>query len=276
MRAEWRYSCRSQPVPGPRVRPRSSRGRSRAVPASWFKTRDRVFGQLLDDPIGYGACAEYVVTSEEPKEGVLVRIPDGLDFATAAALPTAASTALGAVDAVNCGSGEKLLIIGATGGTGVFATRIAAARGVHVIATAAPQADAVVRARSAQDTVDYRARPVGEVVADRWPHGLDGIVDLVGDVAAFEAAAHLKDGRNAVSIDFAATEELQKSGRIRAVNHVHDDKLNRITEVGRMAVEGTLGIVVERRVPLGEAAQAFERNRRGGARGKTVIDMTAG
>lgn len=102
-----------------------------------------------------------------------------------------------------------------------------------------------MRARGAQDTVDYRARPVGEVVA------------------AFEAvAAHLKDGRNAVSIDFAATEELQKSGRIRAVNHVHDDKLNRITEVGRMAVEGTLGIVVERRVPLGEAAQAFERNRR--------------
>jgi alcohol dehydrogenase len=78
-----------------------------------------------------GACRELVTMPVTN----LLRMPDGLSFIDAAALPIAYGTALrmmhtrGAIQA-----GEKVLILGATGGVGTCCVQLAAAAGAEVIA----------------------------------------------------------------------------------------------------------------------------------------------
>lgn len=64
----------------------------------------------------------------------LTTIPDAVDFARAAALPTAATTALRAVEKLGPLIGRRVLITGASGGVGRFAVQLAALAGAHVIA----------------------------------------------------------------------------------------------------------------------------------------------
>ena len=76
-----------------------------------------------------GAFAEYAAVAEEK----LARKPATLSFEQAAAVPTAAITALqGLRDAGNVKPGQKVLINGASGGVGTFAVQIAKALGAEV------------------------------------------------------------------------------------------------------------------------------------------------
>jgi len=100
--------------------------------ASRFSVGDDLFGQLLIAPRGSaGTYAEYVAVAEDAP---LARIPTGLDDIVAAALPTAGGTGLALVDLVEPLSDKTVLIVGAGGGVGSFATQIAANAGGKVIA----------------------------------------------------------------------------------------------------------------------------------------------
>ncbi|MEO8315811.1 MAG: NAD(P)-dependent alcohol dehydrogenase, partial [Pseudomonadota bacterium] len=84
-----------------------------------FQTGDAVFGDLSDS--GYGAFAEYVAA---PAHAVALK-PARMTFAEAAAVPSAAITALqGLRDQAQIQSGQKVLINGASGGVGTFAVQI--------------------------------------------------------------------------------------------------------------------------------------------------------
>src|ERR1700733_13216075 len=85
-----------------------------------FRVGDRVHGQFWGETIGRGTFAELVTIAAQPLRGALERIPEGLESGLAAALPTAGMTADGALAMTGCQSGQTLLIIGATGGVGVF------------------------------------------------------------------------------------------------------------------------------------------------------------
>src|SRR5215211_9376074 len=90
---------------------------------------DEVYGYLFKPVIGEGTFAEYVGA---PATSVAKR-PATVGFAEAAALPTPGLTAIDLVDAVDTKEGETILIVGATGGVGSYATQLAARRGAHVI-----------------------------------------------------------------------------------------------------------------------------------------------
>lgn len=92
-----------------------------------FASGDRVFG------FAQGTYAEYAVAPAS----TVAAIPDNLDF-TAAAPPTAGSTALQIIrDVVAAKSGMTILIHGAAGGVGSYASQIAKNLGARVIGTAA-------------------------------------------------------------------------------------------------------------------------------------------
>ncbi len=98
--------------------------------ATRFSPGDVVFGQLLITPLGSaGTYAEYVAVSEDAD---LVRMPKKLDPVVAASLPTAGVTALEIVQSLGTLAGKTVLIIGAGGGVGSFATQFAAQAGAHV------------------------------------------------------------------------------------------------------------------------------------------------
>ncbi|MFD0662179.1 NAD(P)-dependent alcohol dehydrogenase [Thermocatellispora tengchongensis] len=105
---------------------------------------DEVFG------CGTGTLAEYVAVRHD---AALARKPAGLSFEQAAAVPTAAVTALRACRGVR--AGQKVLINGAAGGVGTFAVQIAKARGAEVTGVCGPANVETVRSIGADHVVDY-------------------------------------------------------------------------------------------------------------------------
>jgi NADPH:quinone reductase-like Zn-dependent oxidoreductase len=93
----------------------------------------------------HGSYAEYTVVGLGEKAEPLARIPERVSDEQAAALPTAAVTALRTVELLGVSAGQLLVIMGATGGVGGYAVQMARARGAHVIATVRGDADGARR-----------------------------------------------------------------------------------------------------------------------------------
>jgi NADPH:quinone reductase-like Zn-dependent oxidoreductase len=237
-----------------------------------FAPGDAVYGQFFRSPLGTGTYAGYVVAPEEMETGAVHRIPEGVTESLAAAAPTAGMTALGVVSEVGATEGQTVLIVGATGGVGSFATQLAAARGARVIATSRPDADAWIRGLGAAETVDYAEAPIGEQVRAACPGGVDVLLDLVSGVPTFaEHAALVREGGSAASIVFAADPDALRARGIRGSNYLVQGKAELLRRLTAEIEAGRLRIPVESEVPLDGAIAALARSRAGGARGKTVI-----
>jgi NADPH:quinone reductase-like Zn-dependent oxidoreductase len=115
-----------------------------------FRVGDRVFARVGKDRAG--AFAEQVCVDEDHA----ARIPQDMDFATAAAVPLAGLTALQALrDELDVKPGQKVLISGGAGGVGTFAIQIAKWLGAHVTTTASKRGEASVRSLGADEVIDY-------------------------------------------------------------------------------------------------------------------------
>lgn len=129
---------------------------------------DRVFGL---SPSG-AAQAELAVLS------LFARIPEGLGYAEAAALPSAAETAARALDQLDVGAGTTLLIHGASGSVGGAAVQLAVARGARVIGSGSPAAHDLLRSLGAMP-VAY-GPGMAERVRALAPAGVDRALDVAG------------------------------------------------------------------------------------------------
>ena len=119
-----------------------------------------------------GSFAELAVVPEER----VARKPAGASFAEAAVLPVSGGTALQAVrDAGRVQPGDRVLVIGASGGVGSYAVQVAAAYGAEVTGVSSGSKADLVRSLGAAHVIDY----VGE---DLDAHGTsyDLVVDLAG------------------------------------------------------------------------------------------------
>ncbi|MFD4502673.1 NADP-dependent oxidoreductase [Streptomyces sp. NPDC058457] len=190
-----------------------------------FRPGDTVHGQFRRTPLGHGTIAEYSVVPEVPAGGALQLVPDGMPAEIAAALRTAGMTAPGVIEAVGVRAGQSVLIVGATGGVGVFAVQPAAARGAEVIATARPDAARWIRGLGAAETADCTAGDIVQQVRRTRPDGIDAFLDLTRDTARFGSYAGLvRDGGTAVSVSFTAPPEPPASERIAVSNYMMRDR----------------------------------------------------
>jgi NADPH:quinone reductase-like Zn-dependent oxidoreductase len=115
-----------------------------------FQPGDEVFGSLFGH--GFGAFAEYVSVSDE----LLELKPANLSFDQAAAVPVAALTALqGLRDHGRIEPGQKVLIIGASGGVGTFAVQIAKSFRAEVTGVCSTRNVDLVRSLGADHVIDY-------------------------------------------------------------------------------------------------------------------------
>src|SRR5205085_8959788 len=87
-----------------------------------FQVGDDVFGTCD------GAFAEYATARQD----MLAPKPANLTFEQAATVPTSAFTALQALRTGGVQQGQKVLIVGASGGVGLFAVQIAKSFGAEV------------------------------------------------------------------------------------------------------------------------------------------------
>ena len=99
-----------------------------------------------------GGFAEFATV----RRSLLEQKPANLSFEHAAAVPLAGLTALQALrDHGRIGAGQRILIIGASGGVGTFAVQIAKSFGAHVIGVCSTRNVDLVRSIGADDVIDY-------------------------------------------------------------------------------------------------------------------------
>jgi NADPH2:quinone reductase len=137
-----------------------------------WKIGDRVFGL-----VGGGAYAEYVTSHER----ALARIPDGIAFEHAAAVPEAFITAHDAMSQAGLVAGEVLLVHAAGSGVGTAAVQLGAALGAFVIGTARTP-DKLERARPLgldAGVVSENAR-FADAVRKIDPAGVHVVLELIG------------------------------------------------------------------------------------------------
>jgi NADPH2:quinone reductase len=231
---------------------------------------DEVFGFFGRTP---GTIAEYALIDAGP---YLTGIPGGLDPLHAAALPQAGITAKTLLRAVEgaLAPHRSLLVVGATGGVGMFVVQLAGAYGCEVLATATPATRNYVLGLGASQALDYTAGDLAEQVLALHPQGVDAVIDLVNGGEGVQASARaLREGGHFAS-PLGGPAEL---GRGIAVSYISLKLLpGDLDDLAARAALGSLRVEVSRVYPLQEAVQAFVDFAGGHTRGKLVIDLDAG
>ena len=233
---------------------------------------DRVFGMSRER----GAYAEYTAVRNDGNGSTYGKTPDGVSDDVAAALPTAGLTALAALVWLGAANGSALVIVGATGGVGAFATQIAATRGAHVIAVAKAEQTELARRLGANDTIAYDRENVIEAIETIQPGGVDAVLDLASDGETLKTFADvLKPGGKIVSTVHALDEAWFETRGFAANNIALPDtpqaSPDGLETLGGLVASGTLAVTVERSARLTEAADVLDASKTGTLHGKAVL-----
>jgi NADPH:quinone reductase-like Zn-dependent oxidoreductase len=231
-----------------------------------FEVGDEVYANLLDH--GYGGFAEYVSVPV----GVASVKPSNLSFEEAAAVPTAAVTALqGLRRHGELQPGQQVLINGGTGGVGSFAIQLAKSSGSAVTAvTSTPNLD-LVRSLGADHVVDYRTTDFV-----RGGRRYDRILDTVGNRSMADLRRALAEGGKAAVTGFTSVRGLLsvslRGGKdislVQAHVTAHDLEL-----LTRLIEAGTLRPAIDRRYQFAEVPAAIAYLETGRAKAKVVVDV---
>ena len=138
-----------------------------------WRVGDKVFGLTAG-----GSYAQYIVVHSR----TLSRMPDGLSFEEAAALPEACITAYDAmINQAQLKSGEHVLINGITSGVGTIAAQIANALGAQVIGSTRSESKlAKLKNLGSMKTIVVREGKFAQEVNDLTNGGADVVLELIG------------------------------------------------------------------------------------------------
>jgi NADPH:quinone reductase-like Zn-dependent oxidoreductase len=223
-----------------------------------FRTGERVFG------FGEGTYAEFTAAAITD----IAAIPEKIDFAVAAALPTAGLTALQAIrDYVQPKPGTRILIHGAAGAVGSFATQVAKAWGAQVIGTASGEDVVYLRALGHVQVVDYKQERFESV-------GLvDAVLDLIGGETATRSYAVVKKGGVMVSTLGAANAELAARAGIRGANVAMKRSAADLSELAALVERGDVKPRMGEVFRLDQAREAQDTSQQGRAKGKILLKV---
>jgi NADPH:quinone reductase-like Zn-dependent oxidoreductase len=257
--------------PKARVRGMDAAGTVEAVGTNVtrFRAGDEVFGTCE------GAFAEHAVA----REATLAPKPANLTFEQAAAVPTSACVALRALRAGGIAPGQNVLIVGASGGVGLFAVQIARALGAEVTAVCSAAKAELVRSVGADRVVDY-AREEYAGGGQRY----DLILDMAGTRSLSQLRRALTPRGTLVPVGGEGGGRLfgavGRTVQALALSPFVSQTLRPIVALANAAdlrflaelIEaGKVRPVVDRTYPLDRVPDAIRRLRDGDARGKLVI-----
>jgi NADPH:quinone reductase-like Zn-dependent oxidoreductase len=197
----------------------------------------------------------------------LVRLPDGIAWPEAAALPFGGLTALHYLRKAGLKPGQTVLVIGASGAVGSALVQIARAQGAQVTGvTSTPNLDLV--ASLGAEAVDYRTtdwRRLGR----RW----DLILDATGTVGTGDARPCLRPGGKLGLIVGTLGQTLAASVQRDVIAGPAPDNPADLARLAGMAAAGSYRPVVSRTFPLEQAAAAYALVATGRKQGNIVLAM---
>jgi NADPH:quinone reductase-like Zn-dependent oxidoreductase len=236
-----------------------------------YRVGDAVYGKLTERILSQGAYGDYI---HVPEGGCVSRMPKSIiGFSEAAALPTAAMTAIVCMDAVHLGKGARVLVNGATGGVGSCLTPLLARRGISVIATAHDDAVSYILDRGASTVIDYTREMLFGAVRARFPDGIDALVDLVSrDMSSLDELVELVRPRGSiVSTTHAAAIDALRVRGFRATNIFFRPDAELIGRVTKAIDDGDLPPPAVRTFSMDHLDEALAELRGGHVHGKLVL-----
>ncbi|HKE67747.1 MAG TPA: NADP-dependent oxidoreductase [Nocardioidaceae bacterium] len=206
-----------------------------------------------------GVAADYAVVPAS----TLAPKPASIGHVESAAIPLPALSAWQALFTHGrLESGERVLIHGAVGGVGLFATQLARWRGAHVVGTASPSSFDEARALGAHEVID------GHGSLDDALKSVDVVFDTVGGELLERAPAVLADPGRLVSV------AAEPSGE--GIFFIVEPSREQLVELGRLVDAGELRVPIDSTFGLSDATAAFERSLASGKRGKVVLRVADG
>jgi len=224
-------------------------------------------------PDGAGGYAELAVVDA----GLAAPISPATSFAEAAATPVAAGTAMVVLSRLGLPAGSRLLVLGASGGVGLFLLQLAASAGVTTLAVGRQATHAQMTGLGAAACIDYQHEDIASRVLTLAGGPVDAIADLVGGPLAATAVPALRPGGQIAAI---ATPELDLDPLLDANITFHGvligDDGDRTRALATLLDQRALRPVISHVLPLAGAAQAHRILEGRHPGGKIVLDVAAG
>jgi NADPH:quinone reductase-like Zn-dependent oxidoreductase len=184
-----------------------------------------------------------------------------------AVVPLAGLTAWqGLFDHGRLRDGQRVLIHGAAGGVGHFATQLARWRGAHVIGTATGSSVEAARKLGADEVLDRASVRFEETVEP-----VDLVFDTVGGETLKRSPTVLRKGGRLVSVAEEPPQVDEKQAE--AVYFVVRPSSEQLVELAGLVDEGTIAPAIDSVFPLTDARKAFERVMERGKRGKVILEI---
>jgi alcohol dehydrogenase len=244
---------------------------------------NRVEGGLTGETV-HGGLAEYC----RLRAHQLVRIPDAVSFEQAAALPCAYGTARRMMHTNgHVAAGEKVLILGASGGVGVCCVQLAKLAGATVVAaTSSEEKAARLRALGADEIIDYARQDFVQEAYRLYgkparrgkgsDQGLDVVVNYTGGDTWTKSLRVLRVGGRLLTCGATAGYDPQEDIRyiwtfelkvLGSNGWARED----ITALLDMVASGRLAAVIDETFPLERATDALARLEQRQVFGKLVV-----
>lgn len=233
---------------------------------------DEVVGELA----GGGGLGEYAVT---PAARMVVR-PPTLDADVASTIPLAGGTAWQALERAGVHAGQRVLVLGASGGVGHFAVQLAALRGAEVWATCGTRNEPLIAELGAVRTFDYRTTDAAALP----PSSVDVIIDVAGTAPLRALKRLLTPGGTLVMVSGEGGHLLGPIGRIirgmfvsiggqgRSIRPLAAVAKPAVTrELLALAAAGRIRPVIERSFSFDRAGAALQYIDAGRTVGKIVV-----
>jgi NADPH:quinone reductase-like Zn-dependent oxidoreductase len=237
-----------------------------------FSTGDDVFG------ISRGSFAEYAAVREDK----LSHTPANLSFDEAAAVPISAGTALQALtDVGRLASGQRVLVIGASGGVGGYAVQLAKALEAEVTGVCSTAKLDFVRSLGADHVLDYTRQDFAGGT-DTY----DLIVDIAGNASLRRLRSALTPTGTLVIVGGEEGDSLTggfgRSLRAPILSAFVRQRLTMLASKERASDQerltpfleaGTVTASIDRTYPLDRVPEAMRHLEAGDVRGKVVITI---
>lgn len=230
-----------------------------------FRPGDAVYAML--STLAGGGYAGYATVAERDA----ARVPSGISFVEAAAVPLAALTALQALrDKAELRPGDRVLVNGASGGVGSFAVQIATAMGARVTGASSSRNADLVRGLGAEEVLDYTREDVtaGE---ERY----DAVFDAANVLSFRKVRRVLRPDGAFVTVNPVIGIMPRWPARFRGGRRLRSVLVRPSgADLEMLSIwisEGRVKPMVDRSYPLTDVIEAHRYSEGGRARGKIVL-----
>jgi NADPH:quinone reductase-like Zn-dependent oxidoreductase len=229
-----------------------------------FRTGDQIFGIYWWVSFG-GANAEYVCL---PEDGVAIK-PVNMTYEEAAAVPIGGLTALVLLRKGKIKSGQKVLIVGASGSVGTFAVQLANYFGAEVTGVCSTTNIELVKSLGADTVIDYTTEDFA-----KNGQTYDIIFDAVMKTSFSGCKCSLTPRGVFITVDYPLLTALWSSivGSRKVVFGIAN-KIEALVFLRELIEAGKLRSVIDRRYPLEQTAEAHRYVDQGHKKGNVVITV---